>query len=64
MSVKSINRRTFLEFLGKGVAIGTLSPSFGHILTPYYKDLKGINPSQEDKLVLAKGLDFEVLIKW
>ncbi|MEM6320558.1 MAG: alkaline phosphatase PhoX [Bacteroidota bacterium] len=65
MSSKSINRRTFLDFLGKGIAISTLASSpFLTVGTPYYKELKGISPSQEDKLKLAKGLNFDVLIKW
>ncbi len=64
MSIKAINRRTFLEFLGKGIAVSSLSPTLIPLATSYYKDLKGIAPSREDKLKLAKGLDFEVLIKW
>ena len=64
MPVKSINRRTFLEFLGKGIVVSSLAPSFLNVSAPYYKNLKSIAPSQEDKLVLAKGLDFDVLIKW
>ena len=34
------------------------------LTTPYYEELKGITPSDEDKLKLAKGLDCDVLIKW
>ena len=65
MPAKSINRRTFLEFLGKGIAVSSLYPAnVFHFGEPYYKDLKGIAPTQEDKLVLAKGLDFDILIKW
>ncbi len=64
MPTKSINRRTFLEFLGKGVAVGSLAPTLIPLATSYYKELKGISPSQEDKLKLAKGLDCDVLVKW
>jgi len=59
-----MNRRTFLEFLGKGIAVSTLTPTLIPLATSYYKDLKGISPSREDKLKLAKGLNFEVLVKW
>lgn len=59
-----MNRRTFLEFLGKGTALATLSPYLLQINSSFFKDFKGIKPSDEDVLKLAKGLDYQVLIKW
>ena len=59
-----MNRRTFLEFLGKGTAVATLAPYLVRDTTSFYKDFKGIQPSDADALKLAKGLDYQVLIKW
>ncbi len=61
-----IQRRTFLEFLGKGtlgVAIAT-SPlsAFGKSST--MPKISGIKPTDRDTLKLAKGLQYDVLIKW
>ena len=64
MSIKSIKRRTFLEFLGKGFAVSTLSPLLPNLGISTYKEIKGIAPTNVDKLVLAKGLNFDVLVKW
>ncbi len=61
---KKINRRAFLEFLGQGaVAASIASPVFFN-KKYFYKNIKGIAPSDEDKLKLAKGLEYNVLIKW
>ena len=46
MSLTSMNRRTFLEFLGKGIAVSALAPTLIPLTTSYYKDLKGISPSR------------------
>lgn len=63
MAVKSLNRRTFLEFLGKGALLSTVAPSLPINVLAYQK-IKGISPSNEDRLKLAKGLNYDVLIKW
>lgn len=59
-----MNRRTFIEFLGKGTAIASLTPHLFLSNTSFFKEFKGINPSDADELKLAKGLKYEVLIKW
>jgi secreted PhoX family phosphatase len=65
-----IQRRTFLEFLGKG-AIG--ATFFSGILsgcrevgdsTANDKMIPTIKPSEEDQLVLAEGLRYDILLKW
>jgi len=64
MPESNINRRTFLEFLGKGLAVSAISPDMllSSKLSP--KKIKGIDPSHEDALKLARGLKYDVLIKW
>ena len=59
-----MNRRTFIEFLGKGTAIASLTPHLFLSNTSFFKEFKGINPSDADELKLAKGLNYDVLIKW
>jgi hypothetical protein len=68
--MKSINRRTFLEFLGVG-AVSTLLPAPRLYATPPFRKspiqnltLKGILPSSEDQVILAEGFSWELLIKW
>lgn len=63
-----MNRRSFIEFLGKGVVISPLTSSVlsactsgGEYLT---EALVGIKPSARDEVVLAEGLSYEVLIKY
>ena len=61
-----LQRRTFLEFLGKGT-LGTLLATTslqGQLNVSKDFKIKGIKPSSEDQLKLAKGLKYEVLIKW
>ena len=67
-----LQRRTFLEFLGKGIVGTAIVPSiFAGCDTPStatktLKDIviKGIDPTEKDELVLAKGFKYDVLIKW
>jgi secreted PhoX family phosphatase len=68
---KLMQRRSFLEFLGKGVLSLSVTPTLlaGKFYTsiPTNKDLpliKGIKPSDRDVLKLAKGLDFHILARW
>ena len=64
---KKLQRRTFLEFLGKGVVgSAVLPPLLAKNQFNFKKSfqIKGLSPSDADKLNLAKGLDFDVLIKW
>lgn len=68
---KSIQRRTFLEFLGKGALSLSVTPTLlaGKFFTaiPTNKDLpfvKGIKPSDKDILKLANGLNFHIIARW
>ncbi len=59
-----MKRRTFLEFLGVSTVsalTGDFSASRKSVNDAW---LKGILPSAEDRIVLAKGLRYEVLIRW
>ena len=60
-----MNRRTFLDFLGKG-ALGTALWSTGSAFSapPKFKPLKGVRPTAVDAVVLAKGFNHSVLIQW
>ena len=55
------SRRTFLEFLGKG-AVGLALTNT--IPRPGKMKLSGIRPSNQDDLILAKGLNYHVIAKW
>ncbi len=59
-----MDRRTFLDFLGKGVVMTALSPSILAASNSFFDNFQGIAPSDQDELKLAKGLSYEVLIKW
>ena len=61
-----INRRSFLEFLGKGSLVLALSPTIlGSCAVQKIPFAPiGIDPSSVDDLVLAEGLEYEVLISW
>ena len=64
----SLNRRSFLEFLGKGtVGIAMLPPllnscSETQAATPF--SITPLAPSPVDDLLLAEGLQYDVLIRW
>jgi len=59
-----MNRRTFLDFLGKGAMVASLAPNILRAQQLFFQEFKGIRPSDEDELKLAKGLDYDVIIKW
>lgn len=61
----TIDRRTFLEFLGIGTA-ALLSPGClpGKNASTAPLSFRPLLPSEEDRLVLAEGLRHEVLISW
>jgi len=59
-----MDRRTFLEFLGKGVVMTAISPSILSASNSFFHTFKGISPSDKDELKLAKGLSYDILIKW
>jgi hypothetical protein len=67
---KIMKRRTFLEFLGTGIFTAAFLPgtSFGRLAMGNYRPrpfyLKGIEPTAEDNVVLAPGLEYELLVKW
>ena len=64
-----MNRRSFLDFMGRGLVVSPLIPSIlssctsggGEYLT---QAITGIAPQSSDKVVLADGLRYEVLVKW
>ncbi|MEE9373260.1 MAG: alkaline phosphatase PhoX [Saprospiraceae bacterium] len=74
MSVKNkkLQRRSFIQFLGKGVVATSLLPPFisacniesSRRAFDLNIAIKGISPSDEDNLVLADGLDYKVLIRY
>lgn len=75
-----IQRRTFMALLGKGSAGTVLMPSLflgcknNNVTLPPYSDdqlnylqqidLIGIDPMATDSVELAKGLSYEILLKW
>ena len=67
-----MERRRFLEFLGKGVVTTSLLPPFisscnrsaSERLFEIKSMIKGIAPTSEDNLVLANGLNYEVLLTY
>ncbi len=61
-----INRRKFLDFLGKGaVGLAISSQVTGRLLNiPDVREIVGIAPSNKDIVVLAKGLKSRVLVTW
>jgi uncharacterized protein len=63
--MKNISRRTFLEFLGVGTAAAVTSGFLPKTkINRSIPLLKPIGPSAADRLELAKGLRYELLVKW
>ncbi len=58
------SRRDFVQFIG-GLSAAALLPagSLGASAGPH-KQIKAIRPSSADELILADGLDYEMLISW
>ena len=63
-----MKRRSFIEFLGKGIVVSPVFPSIlssctsgGEYLT---EAISGINSSSRDEVVLAEGLKYDLLVKW
>lgn len=61
-----IDRRTFLDFLGKGTAGLVISSRLAgrFMIEPLAGDLAGILPSGRDAVTLAKGLKSNLLTSW
>ncbi len=62
-----MNRRSFLDFLGKGALGLALSPALMAARwenQPPYQALKSIAPCSEDDLKLAQGFEYDILIRW
>ena len=62
-----MNRRDFLNFLGKTITIGAAAPLLSKAkLIEYinYSNIKGIKPSDKDEVVLADDLKYQILISW
>ena len=68
---KAMQRRTFLEFLGKGAVAFSATPTLlankfrtrvrSNAALPF---VKGIKPSAKDELKLAKGLNYHIIASW
>ena len=62
-----MNRRDFLNFLGKSIAVGAFEPLLAHVKSIEhinYSNIKGIKPSNQDEVILADGLKYQILISW
>ena len=62
-----MNRRDFLNFLGKTITVGAATPLLSKAkLIEYinYSNIKGIKPSDKDEVVLADGLNYKILVSW
>ncbi|MBF24943.1 MAG: alkaline phosphatase [Flavobacteriales bacterium] len=62
-----MNRRDFLNFLGKSIAVGAAAPLLSQSKVIQYinsLNIKGIEPSNQDDVILADGLKYQVLISW
>lgn len=61
-----MNRRDFLQFLGVAGAGITITGSFTACASriPQYYSLPSLPPSLEDNLILADGLNSNILIRW
>jgi secreted PhoX family phosphatase len=64
-----LNRRSFLEFLGKGVVATAILPPFLQSCQSKAPTLAkplftGIGPIASDELVLSEGLSYQVLLRW
>ncbi len=62
-----MNRRDFLNFLGKGVVLGAITPLLTKAKTIQYinqSKIQGIPPSSQDEVVLADNLKYQILISW
>ena len=62
-----MNRRDFLNFLGKGIALGAITPLLTKAKTVQYinqSKMQGISPSSKDEVILADNLKYEILISW
>lgn len=59
-----MKRRTFLEFLGKGIAVAAVTPITSRAFAPRRTNFHGIKPTLEDDVVLAQGLDHYIISSW
>jgi len=59
-----LSRRKFLEFLGVGTLGLSINTNYLFAESKNISFYKGILPSSQDDVVLAKGLKYDVLIKW
>lgn len=74
MNIQTINRRSFIEFLGKGaVSVAVLPPFLQACVQEASEEasrdavklvLKSLEPSSADELLLTEGLSFKTLIRW
>lgn len=59
-----MNRRAFLQFLGVSGVLASLPGCSSNPLSINSTTLPGMKPSQEDKLLTAEGLNYDILVKW
>jgi len=60
-----MNRRDFLNFLGKGFLATSFTPAVLSAMGSSAQSSKlGISPSMLDEVVLASGLSYDILISW
>ncbi len=64
-SVPNNNRRDFLRFLGGSLAVSALTANAiqANVIKVTKPKIKGLRPTLKDKLILADGLTFDILIK-
>ncbi len=64
-----MDRRSFLQFLGQGAILAPAVPSILSSCTGGGKEyltstIKGITPQARDEVILADGLEYQILAKW
>ena len=57
------SRRAFIQFVS-GVSVTSMLPSSLSARTKTHESIKPILPTSEDKVILAHGLEYELLISW
>ena len=58
------SRREFLRFMGRSAAAGVTLPAVSCAERGGVAGMAGIAPSREDEVVLADGLEYELLVSW
>lgn len=65
MSQREWTRRKFLQFMGRGGMVAAAAPIVRRLNpAPSNFELRGIQPTFADDLVLSPGLQYRVLVRW